>query len=285
MEPGPVLNADTQDLLLQVQTLDIFLRVHTQDPLLRDHTQDPLLRDHTQDPLLRDHTQDPLLRDHTQDPLLRDHTQDPLLRDHTQDPLLRDHTQEPLLWDHTQEPVIRDHTQKPPVPGYHPGTPAAPASRELPFGRESEGERERAAGGGRMTGSPENIPLGECPLSQSRDQLTPPSRTESTVFSLSRSESLWTTEASGPGIYQVYWFAIHLMTTGGSFLACGVIISGLYFTGYLDKVTRILGPGLLSIGLMVLVVGVVLIPITKKNRKQPALKRPLSYYRPPQFNV
>ena len=64
-----------------------------------------------------------------------------------------------------------------------------------------------------MTGSPENIPLGECPLSQSRDQLTPPSRTESTVFSLSRSESLWTTEASGPGIYQVYWFAIHLMMT------------------------------------------------------------------------
>jgi hypothetical protein len=50
-------------------------------------------------------------------------------------------------------------------------------------------------------------------------------------------------------------------------------------------VTRILGPGLLSIGLMVLVVGVVLIPITKKNRKQPVLKRPLSYYRPPQFNV
>ncbi|XP_056462980.1 phosphoinositide-interacting protein-like [Gadus chalcogrammus] len=167
--------------------------------------------------------------------------------------------------------------------GPEPSPPSLPQASHSP--RESEGERERAAGGGRMTGSPENIPLGECPLSQSRDQLTPPSRTESTVFSLSRSESLWTTEASGPGIYQVYWFAIHLMTTGGSFLACGVIISGLYFTGYLDKVTRILGPGLLSIGLMVLVVGVVLIPITKKNRKQPVLKRPLSYYRPPQFNV
>ncbi|CAL8301850.1 unnamed protein product [Merluccius merluccius] len=136
-----------------------------------------------------------------------------------------------------------------------------------------------------MAASPETIPLGDCTLSQSRDQLTPPSRTESTVFSLSRSESLWTTEASAPGRYQVYWFAIHLMTTGGSFLACGAVISGLYFAGHLRKVTTILGPALLSIGLMVLVVGVVLIPITKDNLKQPALKRPLGYYRSPQFNI
>ncbi|KAM4598335.1 phosphoinositide-interacting protein [Polymixia lowei] len=134
-----------------------------------------------------------------------------------------------------------------------------------------------------MQGTPENIPLGECTLSQSRDQLTPPSRTESTVFSLSRSDSLWTNEPHRSKC-EIYWFPIHLMSTGGSFLACGFIISGLYFAGHCKKITNILGPALLSIGLMVFVVGVVLIPITKENRKQP-MKKPLSYYRPPQFNL
>lgn len=132
-----------------------------------------------------------------------------------------------------------------------------------------------------MPGSPENIPLGECTISQSRDQLTPPSHTASTVFSLSRSESVWTTE--GPrDKCQVFWFPIHFMSTGGSFLACGIIISGLYFAGHCRTVTNILGPALLSIGLMVFVVGVVLIPITKENRK--SLKKPPSY-RPPVFNL
>lgn len=135
-----------------------------------------------------------------------------------------------------------------------------------------------------MSGSPENIPLGECTLSESRDQLTPPSRTESTVFSLSRSESLWTQEAPEKRS-QVYWFPIHLMSTGGSFLACGIIISGLYFAGHCKKVTNILGPGLLSIGLMVFVVGVVLIPITKENRKRAKRKKVPSYYRQPMFNL
>lgn len=135
-----------------------------------------------------------------------------------------------------------------------------------------------------MPENPENIPLGECALSQSRDQLTVPSRTESTVFSLSRSESLWTTEASRSKC-DVFWFPIHFMSTGGSFLACGIIISGLYFAGFCKKVTNILGPALLSIGLMVFVVGVVLIPITKENRKRSNMKRPLSYHRPPAYNL
>lgn len=135
-----------------------------------------------------------------------------------------------------------------------------------------------------MPGSPENIPLGECTLSQSKDQLTPPSRTESTVFTLSRSESLWTAEAPNNKC-EVFWFPIHLMSTGGSFLACGFIISGLYFAGHCRKVTSILGPALVSIGLMVLVAGVVLIPITKENRQRSNIKKPLSYYRPPMFNL
>ncbi|CAN9493082.1 unnamed protein product [Ophioblennius macclurei] len=134
-----------------------------------------------------------------------------------------------------------------------------------------------------MPGSVENIPLGTCPLSESRDQLTPPSRTESTVFSLARSESPWSAEAADR--CQVFWFPVHLMSTGGSFLACGLVISGLFFAGHCRKVTTILGPALLSIGLMVFVVGVVLVPITKENRKRATMKKPLSYYRPPPFNL
>ncbi|XP_013881183.1 phosphoinositide-interacting protein isoform X2 [Austrofundulus limnaeus] len=133
-----------------------------------------------------------------------------------------------------------------------------------------------------MPASPENIPLGECTISQSRDQLTPPSQAGSTVLTLSRSESIWTTEAPQDKC-EVFWFPIHFMSTGGSFLACGIIISGLYFAGHCRKVTNILGPALLSIGLMVFVVGVVLVPITKENKK--SLKKPLGHYRPPVFNL
>lgn len=133
-----------------------------------------------------------------------------------------------------------------------------------------------------MPGSPENIPLGECPLSRSKDQLSPPSRTESTVFTLSRSESLWTAEASRSSC-DVFWFPVHFMSTGGSFLLCGFIISGLYFAGHCRRVTSILGPALVSIGLMVLVVGVVLVPITKENRQKS--RKPPSYYRPPALHL
>lgn len=135
-----------------------------------------------------------------------------------------------------------------------------------------------------MPGSPENIPLGECTLSQSRDQLTPPSRTESTVFSLSRSESLWTTEAPRSRS-EVFWFPVHFMSTGGSFLVCGIIISGLFFAGHCKKVTSFLGPALLSVGLMALVVGVVLIPITKENNKRSNVKKPLGHPRHPAFTA
>ncbi|XP_032442291.1 phosphoinositide-interacting protein [Xiphophorus hellerii] len=135
-----------------------------------------------------------------------------------------------------------------------------------------------------MPGSPENIPLGECALSQSQDRLTPPSHAASTVFSLSRSESLWTPEPP-PKRCDVFWFPIHFMSTGGSFLACGVIISGLCFASQCQPAPALLGPALLSIGLMVLVVGVVLIPITKKNRKRSHMRRPLGYYKPPAVDV
>ncbi|XP_077474575.1 phosphoinositide-interacting protein [Stigmatopora argus] len=135
-----------------------------------------------------------------------------------------------------------------------------------------------------MSDGPENIALGERTLSQSRDQLTPASRTESTVFSLSRSESLWTAEAAPPGRCRLFWFPIHFMSMGGGFLACGVIISSLDFDGHCRKVSNFLGPALLSIGLMVFVVGVVLIPITRDNLRR-AAKKPLAFHRHPAFAV
>ncbi|KAJ8345564.1 hypothetical protein SKAU_G00297570 [Synaphobranchus kaupii] len=137
------------------------------------------------------------------------------------------------------------------------------------FGASTEEEME--AGG-------DDIPLGDRSQSQSNDRLT-----ESTVFSLSQSESLWTTE-SLRSAWEIYQYPILLLATGGAVFICGFILSGLYFAKISSRATNILGPALLSIGLMVLVVGLVLVPITKENLKPP-MKRPVSYYRPPQFNL
>ncbi|XP_061079173.1 phosphoinositide-interacting protein-like [Conger conger] len=126
------------------------------------------------------------------------------------------------------------------------------------------------------------IPLGDRSQSQSQSQ-SQDRLTESTVFSLSQSESLWTTE-SARSAWEVYQYPILLLASGGAVFICGFVLSGLYFAAISKKVTNILGPALLSIGLMVLVVGLVLVPITKENLKPP-LKRPVSYYRPPHFNL
>ncbi|KAI7804022.1 putative phosphoinositide-interacting protein-like, partial [Triplophysa rosa] len=113
------------------------------------------------------------------------------------------------------------------------------------------------------------------PLSFSQEQLTPHS--DNTVFSLSHSPTLWTARAP-PGNCEYYWHAILLMTSGGSVLICGMVLSGLYFAGISVMATNILGPALLSVGLMVLVVGVVLVPITREMRYQSATKRLCNHY-------
>uniref|UniRef100_A0A3B4E3P7 Phosphoinositide interacting regulator of transient receptor potential channels n=1 Tax=Pygocentrus nattereri TaxID=42514 RepID=A0A3B4E3P7_PYGNA len=123
---------------------------------------------------------------------------------------------------------------------------------------------------------PEHIPLGERSRSLSPEQLTP--YTESTIFSLSRSESLWHSSTARTSC-EFYRHAILLMTTGGSVLACGIVLSGLFFSGFSIKATKILGPALLSIGLVVLVVGVVLVPITKEMKQQSSLKRMSTFTR------
>ncbi|KAJ8389125.1 hypothetical protein AAFF_G00123310 [Aldrovandia affinis] len=129
-----------------------------------------------------------------------------------------------------------------------------------------------------MEAGGDNIPLGNRSQSLSNDRLT-----ESTVFSLSQSESLWTTE-SARSTWEIYQYPISLLAVGGAVFICGFIVSGLYFAQVSKMATNILGPALLSIGLMVLVVGLVLVPITKENLKPP-MKRPFSYYRAPSFNL
>ncbi|XP_028843086.1 phosphoinositide-interacting protein [Denticeps clupeoides] len=132
---------------------------------------------------------------------------------------------------------------------------------------------------GVMMKAPESIPLGNC--SQSEDHLTP--RTESTVFSLARSEFKWTTEPARSS-WEFYRHAILLMATGGSVLLTGLVVSGLHFTKTFPT-ANIVGPALLSVGLMALVVGVVLIPVTKELKQQHSMKRLYSYYKPPILNL
>ncbi|MBN3300629.1 phosphoinositide-interacting protein [Amia ocellicauda] len=129
--------------------------------------------------------------------------------------------------------------------------------------------------------STENIALGERSRSESNDFLT--FQTESTVFSLSRSESLWTTESRSA--WETYRKPIIVMSAGGAIFFCGIILSSMYFIDYYKKATNILGPAFLSLGLMILVVGLVWVPIIKEKRKQSSVKRLFSYYRPPFFHL
>ncbi|XP_076864006.1 phosphoinositide-interacting protein [Brachyhypopomus gauderio] len=131
-----------------------------------------------------------------------------------------------------------------------------------------------------MGSPPEQTSAGQCSRPLSPEKLLTP-YTESTVFSLSRFE---TPHGSTRSTCELYRHAILLMTTGGSVLVGGLLLSGLYFAGFSRLATNILGPALLSVGLMVLVVGVVLVPITREMQDQSSVKRFCSSYRP-QYNV
>ncbi|KAL2101024.1 hypothetical protein ACEWY4_002785 [Coilia grayii] len=127
--------------------------------------------------------------------------------------------------------------------------------------------------------APEAISMGERSHTQSRDHLT--LRTESTVFSLAHTESLWTT-TSPPTAWEFYRHAILLMSTGGSVLLAGCVLTGLHFARFTSD--KYLGTALLSIGLVVFAVGVVLIPVTRET-KQNNINRIYSHYKPPQMNL
>ncbi|XP_062386913.1 phosphoinositide-interacting protein-like [Sardina pilchardus] len=162
---------------------------------------------------------------------------------------------------------------------------------------------DKSMGGPSTPGDPETVPLEECSRAPSNDHLS--LRTESTIFSLARTESQGT-----PTLPRRAWRshrpAIILMSTGGSMLLAGFVLCGLYFAEEYSKLSAndtsaklistrtnqtmyslicgtIMGPPLLSIGLMVMMVGVVLIPVTREMRQQ-SMKR-LYSFKPQQLSM
>ncbi|XP_030061944.1 phosphoinositide-interacting protein [Microcaecilia unicolor] len=133
---------------------------------------------------------------------------------------------------------------------------------------------------------------GEGSSSESKDLIT--SQTESTLFSSSRSESLWTTSLP-KSAWDTYQKPIIIMSVGGAAFLLGVILTSIHFVTTPLKpfnatnpkeitkptVPKLFGPAFLSIGLMVLVVGLVWVPIIRKKKKQRSASR--LFHHPRQF--
>ncbi|CAK7317887.1 phosphoinositide-interacting protein [Vulpes vulpes] len=104
---------------------------------------------------------------------------------------------------------------------------------------------------------------------ESKDLL--PSQTASSLCISSRSESVWTT-TSPRSNWEIYRKPIVIMSVGGAILLFGVVITCLAYTLKLGdnslKVLKMIGPAFLSLGLMMLVCGLVWVPIIKKKQKQ-----------------
>ncbi|XP_002719014.1 phosphoinositide-interacting protein [Oryctolagus cuniculus] len=103
---------------------------------------------------------------------------------------------------------------------------------------------------------------------ESKDLL--PSQTASSLCVSSRSESVWTTTPKSN--WEIYRKPIITMSVGSAILLFGVAITCLAYTLIMDKtiinVLKMTGPAFLSLGLMMLVCGLVWVPIIKKKQKQ-----------------
>ncbi|XP_006898643.1 PREDICTED: phosphoinositide-interacting protein [Elephantulus edwardii] len=103
---------------------------------------------------------------------------------------------------------------------------------------------------------------------ESKDLL--PSQTASSLCISSRSESVWTTTPRSN--WEIYRKPIVIMSVGGAILLFGVVITCLAYTLHFgDKsmsALKMTGPAFLSLGLMMMVCGLVWVPIIKKKQKQ-----------------
>lgn len=132
----------------------------------------------------------------------------------------------------------------------------------------------------KMDRSPEHIVLSEyssvenSSSAESKDLVT--SRTDSTLYSSSRSESLWNTAQRSA--WDTYQKPIIIMSIGGSVFLLGIILTTMYFVYTTAPVSKNMGPVALSIGLMVLIVGLVWVPIIRKKRKQRSASRLFSHH-------
>ncbi|XP_003791301.1 phosphoinositide-interacting protein [Otolemur garnettii] len=97
-----------------------------------------------------------------------------------------------------------------------------------------------------------------------------PSQTASSLCISSRSESVWTTTPRSN--WEIYRKPIVIMSVGGAILLFGVVITCLAYTLALGTKSlvalKMIGPAFLSLGLMMLVCGLVWVPIIKKKQKQ-----------------
>lgn len=111
--------------------------------------------------------------------------------------------------------------------------------------------------------------LGMQSCSESKDLLT--SHGGSTIYSSSRSVSIWTSEPQNT--CEVYHKPIIVMSVGGAFFILGSITTGLFFAQITKKTCNILGPAFLSIGIMFLIFGLVWFPILKEKRQKRSASR------------
>ncbi|NXQ36947.1 PIRT protein, partial [Alaudala cheleensis] len=101
---------------------------------------------------------------------------------------------------------------------------------------------------------------------QSRELV--PSHTGSTLCTSSRSESVWT-GASRRSRWDIYHKPLIVVAVGVAVFLFGTVITSLscFLTEH-KNVYKMSGPAFLSLGLMLLVCGLVWIPIIRKKQKQ-----------------
>uniref|UniRef100_A0A8C2UHE9 Phosphoinositide interacting regulator of transient receptor potential channels n=1 Tax=Coturnix japonica TaxID=93934 RepID=A0A8C2UHE9_COTJA len=99
----------------------------------------------------------------------------------------------------------------------------------------------------------------------SKDLLT--SNTASTLCISSRSESVWTNASRSK--WDIYHKPIIVMSVGAAVFLFGTVITSLScFEIKNSEVYKMCGPAFLSMGLMLLVCGLVWVPIIRKKQKQ-----------------
>ncbi|NXR70834.1 PIRT protein, partial [Rhadina sibilatrix] len=113
------------------------------------------------------------------------------------------------------------------------------------------------------------IPLGSPEESekspQSKELVT--SRTGSTLCMSSRSESVWTSASRSR--WDIYHKPVIVVSVGAAIFLLGTVVTSLSCVLSSHKnVYKMSGPAFLSLGLMLLVCGLVWIPIIRKKQKQ-----------------